>query len=103
MPRIHQKAAEYRQNDFLAAIRKGQAKADIMKITDLSQAADIPYSTMYKRLQTPDKLTAEEIRKLLTAIYISPIELLKFFGYSAKDIKNAIAADSQAVGKEEKT
>lgn len=96
MPKIRQKEAEYRQSDFLAAIRAGQAKADVMKITSLSEASDIPYSTMYKRLQDPDKLTAEEIRKLLGAIDIDPIALLKFLGYSLKDIRRALVPEGVA-------
>lgn len=96
MPKIRQNEAEYRQKDFLAAIRAGQAKADVMKTTSLSEASSIPYATMYKRLHNPDKLTAEEIRKLLGAIDIDPIALLRFLGYSLKEIKRALAPDGVA-------
>ena len=91
MPRIRQKEAEYRQNDFLAAIREGQAKADLMKVSSLSEASEIPYSTMYSRLRDPDKLTAEEFRKLIRTIELDPVEVLKFLGYTTKDIKKAEA------------
>ncbi|MBE6976245.1 MAG: hypothetical protein E7439_03490 [Ruminococcaceae bacterium] len=96
MPKIRQNEAEYRQKDFLAAIRAGQAKADVMTTSGLSEASSIPYATIYKRLRDPDKLTAEEIRKLTGAIEIDPVALLKFLGYSSKDIKRALTSEGAA-------
>lgn len=87
MPRIRQNAAQYQKDDFLLAIRTGQALANLMHKNALAQASGIPYTTLWTRLDNPDSATAEELRKLVTTIPIDPGAMLAFLGYSQKDIK----------------
>ena len=86
MPRIKQMDGEYRKKDFLKAFRRGQAEADLMHLNDVAEAAEIPYSTLWKRMREPDKLTVSELRKLITVVPIAPLDVLAFLGVSTKDI-----------------
>lgn len=91
MPRIRQKNAEYMRKDFIAAVRVGQGKAGLLQKKELADASGIPYSTLRKRLDNPEKLTVEELRQLIAAIPLSPAAVLSFVGYSAKDFKDLAA------------
>ena len=86
MPRIKQLEGTYRTQDFLKAFRRGQAEADLMCLSDVAEAADIPYSTLWKRMKEPDKLTVAELRKLIEAVPVASLDVLAFLGRSIKDI-----------------
>lgn len=87
MPRIRQNAAQYQKEDFLQAIRMGQAEAGLMHKNALADAAGMARTTLYERLDNPDRARASELRKLVTAIPIDPGAMLKFLGYTDKAIK----------------
>ena len=87
MPRIRQLEWTYRTQDFLKAFRKGQAEADLMHLNEVTEAAEIPYSTLWKRMQEPDKLTVAELRKLIHVVPITPLAVLAFLGCQTNDIK----------------
>lgn len=87
MPRIRQYAAEYARNDFQRAIRRAQVDADLMRKNKLAEAADIPYSTLWKRLEHPEDMTLGDLQKLIRVLPIPVEAVLTFLGYAAKDIK----------------
>lgn len=91
LPRIRQKNADYMRKDFIAALRAGQGNAGLLQKKELADASGIPYSTLRKRLDNPEKLTVEELRQLIAAIPLAPEAVLAFVGYSAKDINNLAA------------
>lgn len=90
MPRVKQLERTYRTQDFLKAFRRGQAEADLMHLNDVAEAAEIPYSTLWKRMQEPDKLTVAELRKLIRVVPITALDLLAFLGCDTNDIKQAM-------------
>lgn len=87
MPRIRQNAAQYQKEDFLQAVRMGQAQAGLMHKNALADAAGMARSTLYERLDKPDLIRFMEFRQLLAAIPIDPGAALLFLGYTTKDIK----------------
>lgn len=87
MPRIRQYAAEYARNDFQRAIRRAQAEADLIRKNKLAEAAGIPYSTLWKRLEHPETMTLEQLRLLISVLPIPTEAVLAFLGYAQRDIK----------------
>lgn len=87
MPRIRQNATQYQKEDFLQAIRMGQAQTGLMHKNALADAAGMARSTLYERLDKPELLRVAELRGLVSTIPINPGAMLLFLGYTAKDIK----------------
>ncbi len=87
MPRIRQNAAQYQKEDFLRAIRMGQAQTGLMHKNALADAIGIARSTLYEHLDNPELLRVSELRGLVATIPINPGAMLQFLGYTAKDIK----------------
>ena len=86
MPRINQKAEEYARADFLQEIRRCQGAADLMNGKLLSNASGVPYGILMRRLKEPESFTLGEIRSMIKSLHLNPVVLLKFLGYSGKDI-----------------
>lgn len=93
MPRIRQNQAEYARNDFQRAIRRAQVDADIMEKKSLAEAAGIPYSTLWKRLEAPENMSMGEFQKLLKVLPIPAEAVLAYLGYSTKEI-NKLAKEN---------
>lgn len=93
MPRIRQNTATYAREDLLRDIREKQGRHEMMNVRALSQASGIPYQILLRRLQNPDDLTIEELRKLNIAIGLDPLVLLSCFSFSKKDIRAYLGAD----------
>lgn len=87
MPRIRQNAEQYQKEDFIRAVRLGQAQTGMMHKADLADAAGMARSTLYERLEKPELLRVSELRGLIATIPIDPGAMLLFLGYSTKDIK----------------
>lgn len=86
MPRIRQYNEIYMRNDFIDAIHSAQGSAGLLQKKELSDASAIPYSTLRKRLDGPEEMSVAELRKLISAIPLDPEALLRFVGYSTKQI-----------------
>ena len=84
MPRIRQNAERDAKKDFQKAIGKAQVDADLTQKKMLAEASGIPYSTLWKRLNTPDDMSLAELRKLLAVLPIPADALLSFVGYPIK-------------------
>lgn len=87
MPRIKQYEEKYAAEDFRKEVRIRQGERDLMSVTALAEAADIPRTTLTKRLLDPMSMTFEEFRKLNRAAGLDPAAVLPLLGYSAKDIR----------------
>ena len=86
MPRIKQNNDVYMRNDFIAAVHTGQGIAGVLQKKELAEASGIPYSTLRKRLEKPEDLSIDELRKLIYAIPLDPESILRFLGFSTKRI-----------------
>jgi predicted transcriptional regulator len=90
MSRPRQNPEAIRKDRFRAAVGHGQVDAGLMSKKDLAEAAGIPYTTLWKRLEDPDKMTVEELKKLLSAVHIDPGAVLLLVGYSHKEILRVV-------------
>lgn len=77
MPRVRQKRNEYLAADLRKAILKAGIDSGLNNPKEISIAAGIPYSTFLKRMQKPDTMTMEEIRKISCVLpvqkYMTPL------------------------------
>jgi len=87
MPRIRQNEEKYAAEDFRKEVRIRQGERDLMSITALAEEADIPRTTLTKRLSDPMGMTFGEFRKLNKAARLDPAAVLPLLGYSAKEIR----------------
>lgn len=71
---------------FQRAVLHGQVDAGLPKLKNLADAAEIPYSTLWKRIDNPDNMTIGELRKLVSTIPLDPDAVLTLVGYSRKEI-----------------
>lgn len=91
MPRINQNAEKYAAEDFRKEVRMRQGERDLMSKTALAEAAQLPRTTVTKRLAEPMTMTFGEFRKLNEAVKLDPVAVLPLLGYSARDIKKLLA------------
>ena len=87
MPRIKQNADKYAAEDFRKEVRIRQGERDLMSKTALAEKADIPRTTLLKRLADPMGMTFGEFRKLKSAVNPDPGVVLAVLGYSGKEIQ----------------
>ena len=87
MPKIRQNADRYAAEGFREEIRIKQGKNDLMSKSALAEEADLPRTTLTKRLADPDSMTFGEFKKLNLAIHPDIGVVLALLGYSSKEIK----------------
>lgn len=88
MPRIRQYAERDARLDFQKAIEMARMDANIKNMKQLAEAADIPYSSFWRMLQEPEKITLGQLRALLKTIPLPAAAVLAFVGYERKEITN---------------
>lgn len=88
MPRIRQNAQKYAEEDFRKGVRHFMVDAGFESLKEVAAAAGIPHSTLCKRIQQPDTMTAREMRSLFPVVRPPAAVLLALLGYPAKEIKN---------------
>ena len=81
MPRIKAYSEQYARTDFIKAIKKAQVDADIANTKQLAELVNIPYTTLWRRLQDPDTLTVGQLKAIIKTIPIPPETVLAFLGY----------------------
>ena len=81
MPRIRQYKEEYSKLDFIKAIKKAQVDAEIENTKQLAELVNIPYTTLWRRLQDPDTLTVSQLKAIIKTIPLPPEAVLSFLGY----------------------
>lgn len=92
MPKLRQYADKYAAEAFRKEVRIRQGEMDLMSKTALAEEADIPRTTVSKRLADPMSMTFEEFRKINSVIHPDPVAVLPLLGYSTKDIKKLLAS-----------
>ena len=84
MPRIHQFAEQYAQKDFQKAIEFARINAEIQNTKVLAENVGIPYTSFWRLLQEPDKITLGQLRKMLRVLPLPAAAVLAFIGYDGK-------------------
>ena len=87
MPKIRQNELKYAVEGFQKEVRIRQGEQDLMSKTALAEAAEMPRTTVTKRLTDPMGMTFGEFRKLKEVIAPDPGVMLTLLGYSGKEIK----------------
>ena len=81
MPRLKAYSEQYARTDFIKAIKKAQVDADIANTKQLAELVNIPYTTLWRRLQDPDTLTVGQLKAIIKTISLPPEAVLSFLGY----------------------
>ena len=86
MPRIRQKADTYRNEDFRLEVLSRLALLGIQQ-HDLAEHLGVCDGTISVMLHNPEKIQVERLRKMIAFLGLEPGCILRFIGYSAKEIK----------------
>ena len=81
MPRLKAYSEQNARRDFIKAIKKAQVDADIANTKQLAELVNIPYTTLWRRLQDPDTLTVGQLKAIITTIPLPAEAVLYFLGY----------------------
>lgn len=87
MPRIKQCEDRYAVEDFRKEVRTRQGERDLMSKSALAEEADLPRTTLTKRLTDPMGMTFGEFKKINKTIHPDPGVVLALLGYTGKEIK----------------
>ena len=90
MPRIRQKADVYRNEDFRRDVLARLAKLGIQQ-HDLAEHLGVCDGTISVMLHNPEKIQVERLRKMIAFLGLEPGCILRFAGFSAKDVKKEVA------------
>lgn len=80
MPRIRQNREEYARKDFRKAIDHAMTDADYRSIKALAEDLGIPYTSFWRMMQEPEKMTLGDLRKLCQVLPLPGTALLQFLG-----------------------
>ena len=84
MPRIRQYEEKYAREDFCKAIAHAQVDAGVRTAKELAQAVEIPYTSFWKMMKEPEKITLGQLRRIAKVIPIQPADVLAFVGMDFK-------------------
>ena len=87
MPRLKQNAERYARENFQAEIRRKQGERDLMSVRALSREVGIPATTLGPKLEEPDKLKVEDLKKLVAVLTPDPMAVLALLGYDSKTLR----------------
>ena len=79
MPRIRQKADEYRNQDFRRDVLVRLAYLGLNQ-TDLAEYMGISNPMMSKLLHFPDKISVERLRKIINYLQLEPAAVMRLLG-----------------------
>lgn len=85
MSRPRKDPEQSRIENFQKAVAHGQVDAGMPKLKNLADATGIPYATLWRRIDDPDKLTVEQLRSIIDVIGVDPAAVLELVGYSRKE------------------
>lgn len=89
MPRIRQKAEAYRNEDFRRDVKVQMAYYGLnQKETALKMG--IGNSRMSELLQSPEQISVERLRKMISLLKLSPETVLRLLGYPEKAIREVV-------------
>lgn len=87
MPRIRQLADQYAKADLQREIDVRCAYQGFKTNEELGKAMDVCCSSVGNYKKEPDKMQVKILRRMVQVLQPDPGILLKFLGYSSKDIK----------------
>jgi len=87
MPRIRQYAQRDARTDFRKAIDLARTDAEIRNTKALAEEVGIPYTSFWRLLQEPEKMTLGQLQQLLKTIPLPAAAILAFVGYERKEVK----------------
>ena len=79
-----------RVEQFRRAVMHSQIDAGLTQNKELAEAAGMPPSTLWKRMQQPDTMTIGELKKLVGVVPIDPGAVLALVGYLPKEILRVV-------------
>lgn len=89
MPRIRQKAEAYRNEDFRRDVKVQMAYYGLnQKETALKMG--IGNSRMSELLHSPEQISVERLRKMISLLKLSPETVLRLLGYPEKTIREVV-------------
>ena len=89
MPRIRQKAEAYRNEDFRRDVKVQMAYYGLnQKETALKMG--IGNSRMSELLHSPEQISVERLRKMISLLKLSPETVLRLLGYPEKAIREGV-------------
>lgn len=88
MPRIRQYAQRDAKVDFRKAIELARTDAEIRNTKALAEEVGIPYTSFWRLLQEPEKMTLGQLQQLLKTIPLPAAAILAFVGYERKEVKS---------------
>lgn len=86
MPRIRQKADTYLNEDFRREVLSRLALLGLNQQA-LAEHLCVSESTISVMLHNPEKIQVERLRKMISFLGLEPESILRFTGYSQKEIK----------------
>lgn len=86
MPRIRQKADVYRNEGFRRDVLARLALMGIQQ-HDLAEHLGVCDGTISVMLRNPEKIQVDRLRKMIAFLGLEPGCILRFTGYSQKEIK----------------
>lgn len=95
MPRIKQYAERYAREAFQKEIRRKQGERDLMSVRALARETEIPATTLGPKLEDPDKLKVEDLKKLVAALTPDPAAVLGLLGYDGKVIRSFLGRQEE--------
>lgn len=101
MPRIRQYGEKYAVEDFRREIRCRQGYYNLMTIQAVANAAGIPRSTLHMKLQAPETMGVEDLRKLIPVLHPDPRSVLALLGYTKKEINQFCKGEPDNVRNDE--
>ena len=87
MPRIRQKANDYRNEDFRREVLARLALLGIQQ-HDLAEHLGVCDGTVSVMLHNPEKIQVERLRKMIAFLGLEPASILRLCGYEPKQIKD---------------
>ena len=88
MPKIRQYAQRDARTDFRKAIDLARTDAEIRNTKALAEEVGIPYTSFWRLLQEPEKMTLGQLQQLLKTIPLPAAAILAFVGYERKEVKS---------------
>ncbi len=95
MPRIHQYADQYADEDFRRELYRNLADQGLRHDQDLAEVSGIPVATMSRKIKDPAGFTVRQLRQIVAGIKPSPYAMLRFLGYTAKEINRMAVLPEQ--------
>lgn len=93
MPRIRQNATKYADEDFRKELRRQQGVYNLMSTRALGKDLGIHHSTLHRKIEEPEKLSVDDLRKLIDGLKLNPAVILGLLGYKSKEIKKSLEED----------